>query len=172
MAEALATITPVVDQGMIQIRADLGAKGDAISRAVGVALPAPTRIATEGTRALGWMSPDELLLLLPKAEVPVTLTALEDALAGAHALVVDVSDMRAVFDVVGAQADHVLAKLTPTDFSKVESDSLRRSRLAQAACGIWPIAGGFRVMAFRSVGDYIRGILTAAARPGTSLDPR
>ncbi len=172
MAEALATISDVAGLGMIQIRADLGAEAAAIAKATGVDLPEPRRIATKGTRALGWMSPDELLLVLPLAEVGPALAGLERALAGKHALIVDVSDMRAVFDVKGARADQVLAKLSPTDFAALPADGLRRTRLAQTACGIWPIDQGYRVIGFRSVGDYMRGILTAAARPGAQLDPR
>lgn len=172
MAEALATITDVQDLGMIQIRADLGAQGQAIAAAAGVALPDQARISITGSRVLGWMSPDELLLVVPIAEVGPTLAALQDAVADAHALIVDVSDMRAVFDVIGGRAAQVLAKLSPTDFGKLPSDGLRRTRLAQAACGIWPIANGYRVIGFRSVKDYMRGILTAAATPGSQLDPR
>lgn len=172
MAEALATITAVKDLGMIQIRADLAASGPAIAQAAGLSIPAPTRIETNGNRALGWMSPDELLLVLPLSEVRAAVSALEGALAGQHGLIADVSDMRAVYDVKGARAAQVLAKLSPTDFSALPEDGLRRTRLAQTACGIWAVAGGYRVIGFRSVGDYMRGILTAAAKPGTHLDPR
>ncbi|AGT09744.1 sarcosine oxidase subunit gamma [Paracoccus aminophilus] len=172
MAEPLATITDVADLGMIQLRADLAASGEAIATAVGVALPAPTRIESNGNRAIGWMSPDELLVFVPKAEVGATVAALEAALQGRHALVLDVSDLRAVFDVRGAAAAQALSKLTPTDFAALPENGLRRSRLAQVACGIWPVSGGYRVMGFRSVADYMRGILTAAARPGSQLDPR
>lgn len=172
MAEQLATVSQVKDLGMIQIRADLGADGAAIAAAAGVALPAKGRIATAGNRALGWMSPDELLLLLPVAEVPAAMVALEGALQGKHSLVVDVSDMRAVFDVRGDGASQVLAKLAPVDFDALPEDGLRRTRLAQIACGIWPVAEGYRVIGFRSVADYIRELLTTGAKAGTSLAPR
>lgn len=172
MAEQLATVTQVKDLGMIQIRADLGAEGAVIAAAAGVALPATGRIATAGARALGWMSPDELLLLVPVAEVQATIAALETALQGKHALVVDVSDMRAVFDLIGSQASEVLAKLSPVDFDALPEDGLRRTRLAQIACGIWPIGNGYRVIGFRSVADYMRELLTTGAKPGTSLAPR
>ena len=172
MAEALATITDVQGLGMIQIRADLAAQGAAIAKAAGVDLPAPTKIAQNGARALGWMSPDELLLVVPAAEVASTLAALEGAVAGAHALIVDVSDMRAVFDVTGNRAGQVLAKLSPTDFAALPADGLRRTRMAQVACGIWPLANGFRVIGFRSVADYMRDVLIGAAKPGSQLDPR
>lgn len=172
MAEALATIHDIRDLGMIQIRADLARAGDAIAEAVGLPIPGVTRITGDGSRSLGWMSPDELLLILPGAELAEVLSALDGALAGQHALVLDVSDMRAVMDVRGARADEVLAKLAPVDFASLPADGLRRTRLAQIACGLWPVEGGYRVIAFRSVADYMRGILTGAARPGSSLAPR
>jgi hypothetical protein len=88
MAEALATISQVDDLGMIQIRADLARAGDAIAGAAGLAIPTQGRAAvTDGTRRLGWMSPDELLLVLPRAEVADALAALTDALSTEHALV-------------------------------------------------------------------------------------
>ena len=55
-------------------------------------------------RALLWMSPDELLLLCPHGEAAETAARLREALAPEHALVVDVSDARALIDGRGAGA--------------------------------------------------------------------
>lgn len=175
MAEAmtaLARVAPVEGLGMVMIRADLDRAGDAIAEAAGLPLPAQTRIVTEGDRALGWMSPDELLLTLPHLQVPQAVAALTEALSGEHALVADVSDMRCVHDVIGDGADQVLAKLSPTDWANFPGDGLRRTRLAQVPAAIWAVPGGFRVIAFRSVTAYVAGVLTTAAAPGTWLDPR
>ena len=97
---------------------------------------------------------------------------LNEALAGEHCLVADVSDMRCVFDVTGEAPDQVLAKLSPTDLDGFPPDGLRRSRAAQVPVAFWRIPDGFRVIAFRSAEDYLRGILQGAAAPGTWLDPR
>lgn len=172
MAEALATITEVQDLGMIQIRADLAQSGKAIAAAAGLAIPDQARITRHGSRALGWMAPDELLLMAPRADMPDLLSSLQAALQDDHALVVDVSQMRAVFDVVGAGAADTLAKLAPVDFAALPDDGLRRTRLAQIACGLWPVKGGYRVIGFRSVRDYISDLLAGASRPGSSLAPR
>jgi sarcosine oxidase subunit gamma len=51
-------------------------------------------------------------------------------------------------------------------------NGLRRTRAAQAACGIWREPGGYVLIGFRSVGDYLRGLLEGAAVPGSQLDPR
>ena len=172
MAEALARITELTDLGMIQIRADLDRAGDAIAGAAGLAVPAQTSATADGSRTLLWMSPDELLLVLPRAETAGALTALTDALATEHSLVLDVSDMRAAFAVQGPKADQVLMKLCPADIASMPDDGVRRTRAAQVACGLWRTGQGYVLIGFRSVGDYIGGLLRNAARPGTHLDPR
>lgn len=172
MAEALATITNVEGLGMIQIRADFAQSGAAIEKALGVAIPDQARVSRQGEVTLGWMAPDELLLIAPRSRIADDLARLQQDLADHHALVVDVSQMRAVFDVIGPQAADVLAKLAPVDLAALPGDGLRRTRLAQVACGFWPIAGGYRLIGFRSVSDYIRGVLTGAATGGSSLAPR
>lgn len=168
----LAEVTQVTGLGMVMIRADLAVSGDAIAEAVGLAIPARTSMVTDGARSLGWMSPDELLLLLPVAEVAQTVLTLRDALTGEHAMIEDVSDMRCVFDVTGPAPEQVLAKLSPTDFDAMPADGLRRSRAGQVPSAFWRIPGGLRIVAFRSVTDYLRGVLEGAATPGSWLDPR
>lgn len=172
MAEALAKITELKDLGMIQIRADLARAGDAIAAAAGLAMPAANATVTDGARTLCWMSPDELLLVLPKAEARDATQALADALSTEHALVLDVSDMRAAFAIEGARAAQALAKLCPADIAAMPADGIRRTRAAQVACGVWRRGEGYVLIGFRSVGDYIGGLLRGAARPGTELDPR
>lgn len=173
MAEPLAEISDLPAQGMIAIRADLSQLGARIAGAAKVALPLQTRINTDGGRSLGWMSPDELLLIVPRADTAATVSALNDALAGEHALVADVSDMRAGFVIRGAKPAQVLAKLCPVDFATLAPGTLRRTRAAQVACALWQSGDDtFTVIAFRSVGDYLRALLVSAALPGTGLEPR
>ncbi|MFN3525182.1 MAG: sarcosine oxidase subunit gamma [Paracoccus sp. (in: a-proteobacteria)] len=172
MADALASITRPQGLGMITIRADLARAGDAVAEAAGLALPDRTAATSDGSRTLGWMSPDELLLILPATELPEALGALEQALTAEHALIVNVSDARAVFDVTGPHAADVIAKLAPVDAAALPQGQLRRTRMAQTAAAIWRIDGGFRVIGFRSTADYLGLILENAALPGTTLAPR
>lgn len=172
MADAVATVTRAEGLGMITIRADLARAGDAIAEAAGLAIPEQTSIETDGARALGWMSPDELLLVLPAAETAEAIGAVTEALAGEHALVVDVSDARAVFDVAGPRAGDVIAKLSPIDPDSLPQNGLRRTRAAQTAAAIWRHGDGFRVIGFRSTADYLGLILQNAALPGSQLSPR
>lgn len=172
MAEALARIARIEDLGMVTIRADLSRAGDVIAKAAGVAVPDVTCIAADGNRALGWMSPDELLLILPIAERDHAVAALTDALSGDHALVADVSDARVIFEVTGPHAADVIAKLMPVDLDRLPPDGLRRSRAAQTAAAVWRVPDGFRLIGFRSTADYLRLILENAAMPGSGLAPR
>lgn len=82
MAEALAKITRVEGLGMVTIRADFDRAGEAIAEAAGLSLPGATQITSDGSRSLGWMSPDELLLILPVAETAAAMADLEQALSG------------------------------------------------------------------------------------------
>lgn len=172
MADAIATVTSVEGLGMITIRADLSHAGDAIAEAAGLAVPAVTRITSDGSRGLGWMSPDELLLVLPRQETAEALSMLEQALAGEHALIADVSDARAAFDITGPHAEDVIAKLCPADPTALPPDGLRRTRAAQTAAAFWRVEGGFRLIGFRSTADYLGSILRNAAIPGSRLAPR
>ena len=93
-------------RGMITVRGDLGsaAMKKAVKAAVGTAVPAPRRIELAGEKGAAWMSPDELLILVPYAEAVATVEVLERALGKEHHLVADVSDARAVFRIKGAKA--------------------------------------------------------------------
>jgi sarcosine oxidase subunit gamma len=115
------------------------------------------------------MSPDEVLVVLPRADVPGALAALGQALAGVHHLAVDVSDARAVFRVEGPKAAQVIAKLAPADLDRMAPDELRRTRVAQVAGAFWRDDDGFTLVTFRSVAGYVMGILSHAAMPGSEL---
>jgi sarcosine oxidase subunit gamma len=157
-------------RGMITLRADLADArvAAAVRRVAGVEMPAVRRIALKAGRGAGWMSPDEVLILVPYAEAAATVAALAEALAGVHHLAADVSDARVSFRLEGAGVREVLAKLSPTDLApgRFAAGELRRSRLAQVAAAFWEEEGGFTVVAFRSVAGYVFEILRLSAMPG------
>lgn len=172
--EGFATVEEFGPVGMITLRGALDAPAvqAAVRAAVGVDVPAPRRIEMAGDKGAGWMSPDELLLTLPYGEVPGVLASLVQALAGEHALVVDVSDARAVFRIRGPQAREVLMKLCPVDLAPASfgPGELRRTRAAQVAAAFW-ISGAeeFTLVSFRSVAGYVFGLLANAAAPGGEI---
>jgi len=158
--------------GMITLRGDLAnAKfRKAVTGASGTASPGQGAIVSEGMSSLCWMSPDELLLLCPYADVAATMAKLTKALAGTHHLAVNVSDARALISVAGLDAREVIAKLSPADVSPAAfaPGQLRRTRLAQVPAGFWmPDETTFNVICFRSVAQYAFDLLRVAAAPGS-----
>lgn len=157
------TVVTKLDQlGMITVRGDLATIGTATASVTGCALP-DMRMASHGADAsVLWMSPDELLVVCPYDQAGKFAADLTTALAGAFATVAVVSDARAVFDVQGPQAADAIAKLSPVDFSALAPAEVRRTRMAQVAAAMWAHEDGYRVVCFRSVSDYVEGLLRNA----------
>lgn len=182
MSEAVSALGGVVQDGYVRV-AEVGpqgmivlrSKGDGVAEALaalGLPLPGLRRIEMSGDRAVAWMSPDELLVLLPYAQVAEAVAALGAALAGKHHLVADVSDARAVFTVTGAGAREVLAKCCPVDFAPgmFGPGEVRRTRAAQVAAAVWMSGDdAFTLVCFRSVARYVFDLLATLARPGSEV---
>lgn len=168
--DGFVNIREIGPWGMISLRCDLAEKPLAAAlKKLGLGVPAPRRIVRKDARAVGWMAPDELLLILPYAEVAETLATLRSALAKTHFLATDVSDARAVFRIEGGKADQVLAKLCPVDLAKLEPGELRRTRAAQVAAAFWAEEGGYTLVSFRSVAVYVMGLLSHSATKGSEI---
>ncbi|WIY25236.1 sarcosine oxidase subunit gamma [Parasedimentitalea psychrophila] len=170
----IATVEEAGLAGMITLRGDLGSKtlGAAIKAVTGVDVPAANRVALSDEGGAAWMSPDELLLMVPYTEVEGKLAALTEALTGEHALAVNVSDARAVFRLSGEGARETLAKVCPVDLSAEAfvAGQFRRTRMAQVAAAFWLDEGGvFTIVCFRSVGDYVFKLLSNAAHPHSKV---
>lgn len=156
-------------RGMITLRGDLSSAKmkKAVKAAVGTAMPEPRRIVTGDGKAAAWMSPDELLILVPYTAAQETVAALQKALEGEHHLVADVSDARAVFTIRGPKADQVLMKLCPVDLAGLAEGEIRRTRAAQVAAAFWRSGPEeYTLVSFRSVAAYVMGLLETSARAG------
>ena len=166
-----AKIREIGPVGMISLRCDLAEKAlpALIKSIVGTKLPSSRRIETKDEKAVGWMSPDELLLILPYNDVAKALDTIGKKLALIYHLAVDVSDARAVFRIEGPKADEVLMKLAPVDLANLAVGELRRTRVAQVAAAFWKDADGFTLVSFRSVAGYVMGLLEHSAQPGSDL---
>ncbi len=170
----IAKVEEIGLQGMITLRGDLSDKVliKAVKDAAGQKVPAQREAIVKGDTGVGWMSPDELLVLVPYTEVEDKLAAMNNALSGIHALAVNVSDARSVFRVSGDNAREVLGKLAPVDLSPeaFQPGQIRRSRLAQVAGAFWMDGDeSFRVVCFRSAADYVFKLLKVAAQPGSEV---
>ena len=71
-------------QGMITLRADLSNKTvkAAVKALTQVVVPKPRRVAMKNGAGVAWMSPDELLIMLPYTKAPEAAAALTKALSG------------------------------------------------------------------------------------------
>lgn len=169
--QGFAAVREIGPLGMITLRAKPGTRGldKALRAAAGTALPGPRRFVRAGEALCAWMSPDEYLLVLPRAGVAAALAALAAGLEGQHHLAADVSDARAVFRIEGPKADQVLRKLTPADLDALAPEEVRRSRLAQIAAAFWAEDGGYTLVCFRSVAGYAMGLLSHSAMAGSEL---
>lgn len=172
--EGLVKVSEAPLQGMITVRGDLGlhSVARAATELTKAEMPAPGTISVQGGNAIAWMSPDELLILCPYAEVPKAVLTMADTMAADFAMAADVSDARAMFRLEGAAVREVLAKLTPADLSPEACPvgCLRRSRLAQVPAAFWfSDAATAHVICFRSVADYVFALLKTAAQPGSAV---
>ena len=155
--------------GMITLRGDLASKAlaKAVKSATGSAMPGQGEIASGDKGRVGWMSPDELLLIVDHSAANDMVAALTKALAGEHALAVNVSDARTVFRITGAAAREVVAKVSPADVNALSSGQLRRTRIAQIPAAFHLIdEETAELVCFRSVGKYAFDLLKDAALPG------
>ncbi|UWR21345.1 sarcosine oxidase subunit gamma [Sulfitobacter sp. S190] len=170
----IARITELGPLGMITLRGDLADKAliKAAKEAGGVNVPQTRTILSQGDNAIAWMSPDELLIMTDYASVRQRTQDLSDKLAKQHALAVNVSDARAVFEVSGPHARDVMAKLAPVDLAQgqFEPGMFRRTRLAQVAAAFWMTdEQTFRVVCFRSVAQYVFDVLSVAAQASSEV---
>lgn len=172
--DGIAHIQEIGLQGMITLRGDLSAKAiKAAATAVsGVAMPGENEANCEAENGLCWMSPDELLVMCQFDLVTANVAQMQKALAKTHALVVNVSDARAVFRVSGPAAREVMAKLCPVDLSPAafKPGMFRRTRMAQVPAAFWMVDDQtFQIVCFRSVADYAFALLKVAAQPGSDV---
>lgn len=161
-------------RGMITLRGDLGAAKlkAAVKTVAGIGVPDTGRIAMKSDRGAAWMSPDELLVMVPYADAVPAVTELQKALKGTHHLVANVSDARAVFQLRGKALREVLAKISPADVSAAgfAPGQIRRTRLAQAAGAFWLTdEETAEIVCFRSVASYVFALLEHSARSGAEV---
>ena len=161
--------------GMLTIRGDTTAASFAkpVKSVTGISIPGQRMIGEKDGRALGWMSPDEFLLVCPHEEADELVEKLSAKLKGHHHLAVNVSDARAVFDIEGPHAREVLAKVCPVDLEPgvFEPGELRRTRLAQVPAAFWMTGPeSFRLVCFRSVARYVFDVLSLGAQDGSEVN--
>ena len=173
--QGIAEIAALDPIGMISLRGDLtaGYLKKPVKKITGVAMPEMRGINLEDGKGVAWMSPDELLLIGPYADVAASLETFHKAIGSNYALAVNVSDARAVFRITGKHTREVLAKLAPVDTSPdaFAPGTIRRTRLAQVPAAFWMIDDDTaELVCFRSVAQYVFDLLKTAAQPGSEVN--
>ena len=172
--QGYVTIRQTCDHSMFTLRANLASSKvkAALKTCLSTAVPKRGTYAQNGETHLAWMSPDELLIMMPKDAGGAAFAALEQALDGLHYLLADVSDARARFTIEGGSAREVVAKLAPMDVSAAQFPvgGFARTRFAQVAGAISvEQEDRLSLICFRSVQDYAFALLCGAAKPGSEV---
>lgn len=159
-------------RGMIVLRGDLEDKKlrSVCTGLSGVDFPGQGQANCVGEKGLCWMSPDEILVLVPYVGVAQAIALIDTALAGTHYLAENVSDARAVIFVEGSFCREMIAKLAPVDLhpDTFKPGDFRRTRLGQVAAAFWMRdEDTFEVICFRSVAGYAFDLLVASAEAGS-----
>lgn len=165
-------IREMTGRGMIDLR---GLPEDAafmagVKQVLNLDLPtAPRTSAAWGEVQALWLSPDQWLILCPRARTEELLAALRQALAGIHSFAVDVSDMRTIIRLEGDQARSLLLKGSSLDLLSPDyaPGTVRRLRFAEIAALLHIVSGKPDVIdlyVFRSYADYAWDWLLANGR--------
>ncbi len=152
---------------MITVRGDLlsPVMKQALEAASFGKIPQTGKFCIENDRTIAWMSPDELLLIVPVESVEDLVGSLARVLVSLPGLAVDVSDARALFEIVSPGVRDILAKETPADMSPSAfgHNTFRRTRLGQVAAAIWlPEPGLARLVCRTSEAGYVEELLESS----------
>lgn len=156
-------------EGKLILRCDASDKklAAAAKKALGITLPTESLNSSTGEKVTAcWLGPDEWLLLCAEDGREALQAALEAALAGQHAAIVDVSDAYLGFAIAGPRAAELLAKGCTIDLhpSAFGQGRVGRTLLAKADITLLRTADGFRLYVLRSFADYAGLWLEDAAR--------
>ena len=155
--------------GMITLRGDLADASvqKAVKSVMRAGVPATLAVTDADAGQILWMSPDELMIVCAYDQTDQRVADLIAALGETHSMVVNVSDARAVFDLQGAAAPEIIAKLSPIDVKAMQAGTVRRTRFAQIPAAFWMTSNdSARIICFRSVGEYMFNQLRNSAQEG------
>ncbi len=157
--------------GQVVLRGEPPALARAVRDVVGCALPETPCTIERGRDAVLWLAPDRWLIASSARPGRALAAALAQALAGAHALVADVTDGLAVLDVTGGGARDLLASACGLDLHPraFPPDRVARTLAAGADVVLYRTENpdGFRLHVARPVAAHLWDWLAATARdPG------
>ena len=154
--------------GYIAIRGELAdaAIAAAISRATGAEVPAAGQFSSGEAGVLLWQSPDELLLVTRRAELPQRLAAFDAAFTGLFAHAVDNSGGLTCLSLSGAEHVTVLRHMGVYDFESLAVGQVVNTVLGKAGGIVLRLENdGVFLVIRRSFADYLWLLLRKVAKP-------
>ncbi len=178
-ADLAVGIRELASRGMIDLRGLAGERKfmAAAKEVLGLDLPtAPRSSAAWGDIQALWLSPDQWLILCPRAKTADLLALLHKTLESLHSLAVDVSDMRTIIRLEGDAARSILLKGCSLDLMSqdYEAGTVRRVRFAEIAALLHVVSERPDVIdlyVFRSYADYAWEWFLANGRAVAAVQP-
>lgn len=156
--------------GKVQIRGNSDDKKfvKAVEGLLGTSLPTDACTFSVGkSYTIGWMGPDEWIVLSAEDGQTALFAGLEKALAGLHSSIVDVTDYYVSMRLSGENARDILMKGTPLDVhpSKFSKGMCTNTLYAKATIFLMQLdnAPVYEVMVRWSMADYLWDYLTDGA---------
>lgn len=168
-------------QGIVDLRGRPAEIGAAFEKVFGFALPIEANVVGgKGRTAALWLGPDEWWVVT-QADNARTAEKLDQALAGLHAAVTDVSESRTCIRVSGPRARDLISKGCPLDLHPraFGPGACAQSVLAKAGVTLHMVAGdkarggpSYDLYVLRSFADYLwRWLEDAAGEYGVAVVP-
>ena len=156
------------DVGLILLQSRSGATlQDPVTTETGLRLPAPQEACTRGVYCLLWLSPTEWLIELPAKEAKSLQGTLTERLATSLAVISDMSDAFASYEVRGARAAEALMSGCRVDLRPHAFPARRvvRTALADIPAVLWNPGEPQRLRCLidRSFAGYLRDWLVDVA---------
>jgi sarcosine oxidase subunit gamma len=115
---------------------------------------------------VGWLGPDEWLVLSPYEEVDTLQGTLANGLAHLHHAVTDISDQYAMMNLAGSASREVLASGCPLDFHSTvfKTGMCAQSHFLRTGIMVWQLDGAprYEILVQRSAADYLWRALAAS----------
>jgi len=138
----------------------------AASYVLGVKLPAePCTLAVSATAKVLWLSPDEWMIMCPRARLGALLRDLDQALAGIRSQVADNSGGYTQVVVLGRSAHDVMSHASVYDLAALAPGRVVGTTFGKSSLYVHRQDEGFCLVLRRSFADYIWRYLVRAAQP-------
>jgi sarcosine oxidase, subunit gamma len=155
-------------QGYISLRGDPAdtAFQDGAASALGLLLPAqPCKFTRTGAVKALWLSPDEWMIVVPRARLMPLLRGLGKALSGVRSQVVDNSGGYTEIIVQGRNASDVISHASVYDLHRLGEGRVVGTTFGKSAVYMYREDDGVCLLVRRSFADYVWRFLVRAAEP-------